>query len=281
MRMDRLGSPSFDQVGVYARLFVNRADVVLTDSVGHWSWRKRRLSASEISSALAGSGSLGLASVSAAGASKWICLDLDDDTHAGKLFRIVEALTESESAVLEASRRGFHLWVLIEPAPWMAARRWGLQLARDAGLAAIEIFPKSGGLNGVRAPLTKHPKDGRIHPLIDPETGEVLADPWPLLTSRQPVRAPEIVVPADRPHPSGRTGRTGHAELVAEVERHTTLRFYGDEQAIGRCPFHDDQHPSFGVIGGYWKCFAGCGSGGLAAFRRLVLDHGLRNGDNA
>ena len=35
--------------------------------------------------------------------------------------------------------------------------------------------------------------------------------------------------------------------------------------AIGRCPFHDDHRPSFGVNaeGNYWHCFAGCGGGSV------------------
>jgi DNA primase len=38
--------------------------------------------------------------------------------------------------------------------------------------------------------------------------------------------------------------------------------------ATGRCPFHDDEHPSFGVNedGNYWHCFSGCGGGSLIDF---------------
>jgi hypothetical protein len=38
--------------------------------------------------------------------------------------------------------------------------------------------------------------------------------------------------------------------------------------ALGRCPFHDDHHPSFGVNdeGNYWHCFAGCGGGSAIDF---------------
>jgi len=38
--------------------------------------------------------------------------------------------------------------------------------------------------------------------------------------------------------------------------------------AIGLCPFHDDQHPSFWVNteGNYWNCFAGCGGGSMIDF---------------
>jgi hypothetical protein len=40
------------------------------------------------------------------------------------------------------------------------------------------------------------------------------------------------------------------------------------EGSIGLCPFHDDEHPSFGVNdeGNYWHCFAGCGGGNVIDF---------------
>ncbi len=38
--------------------------------------------------------------------------------------------------------------------------------------------------------------------------------------------------------------------------------------AIGKCPFHDDQRPSFSVNDkeNYWHCFAGCGGGSIIDF---------------
>jgi DNA primase len=38
--------------------------------------------------------------------------------------------------------------------------------------------------------------------------------------------------------------------------------------ALGRCPFHDDHRPSFGVNDreNYWHCFAGCGGGSIIDF---------------
>ncbi len=38
--------------------------------------------------------------------------------------------------------------------------------------------------------------------------------------------------------------------------------------AVGKCPFHDDQHASFGVNtrDTYWNCFAGCGAGSIIDF---------------
>ncbi len=38
--------------------------------------------------------------------------------------------------------------------------------------------------------------------------------------------------------------------------------------AVGLCPFHDDDRPSFGINkkGNYWHCFAGCGGGDIISF---------------
>ena len=42
----------------------------------------------------------------------------------------------------------------------------------------------------------------------------------------------------------------------------------------GHCPFHDDQHKSFGVNEeeNYWHCFAGCGGGSIIDFYMLMKD---------
>lgn len=42
----------------------------------------------------------------------------------------------------------------------------------------------------------------------------------------------------------------------------------GSTQASGRCPFHEDQRPSFSVNldTGLWKCHAGCGEGNAIDF---------------
>ena len=270
--------PSPAALSIYRELFVNRTDAYMAvGKGGHWICCKRLLSQDVLSAALCGRGHLGVYSVDERGLSRWVCLDLDDSHQAQALFSVIALLDQPECALLESSRRGFHLWLFVSPTPWAQLRSWGLHLARQSGLEGIEVFPKGPGFNGVRAPLTVHPRDGAIYPLIDPATGEIVTDPWALLNSRRIVRAPglvEVARSARTSFISGRTGRTVHTELVAEIERYTELRFFGDERAQGRCPFHDDRHPSLGVIGGYWKCFAGCGSGGLAAFQKRIREQG-------
>jgi hypothetical protein len=208
--------------------------------------------------------------------SQWVCLDLDDHTQLTKLRAVVDRLLDPRQALLETSRRGFHLWLFVEPASWERVQAWGRYLANQVGLASIEVFPKGAGLNGVRAPLTPHPKGGRTYALIDVETGEMVDDPWPLLATRRRYHFPEIVPRVNQAKANVSSGRTSHDELVQLIEQYTTLRHYGPERAVGRCPFHDDQHPSFSVLGGFWRCWAGCGEGGLATLQALVSKHERR-----
>jgi len=51
------------------------------------------------------------------------------------------------------------------------------------------------------------------------------------------------------------------------VSQYVDLKQIGSG-AIGRCPFHVDCNPSFGVNdrGNYWNCFAGCGGGSVIDF---------------
>lgn len=253
-------------------LFVNRGDCFMDARRGSWFCRRQALTTERLRCALAGKAPLGVYAVSGDGISRWCCLDTDEGSGAGALARL--ALRHPDAPlVFELSRRGAHLWWFVHPAPWQQVRAFGLSLATEAGLAC-EVFPKGGGLNGVRLPLTPHPKDGRVYPLLDPATGAVL-DPAALLAIR-PQAVPVVALPKSRMSVPEWVGeRTEHSVLMAEVARYTKLRQMGQERAIGRCPFHDDARPSFSILGGYWRCWAGCGSGGLGAFRRLVREHKL------
>lgn len=56
---------------------------------------------------------------------------------------------------------------------------------------------------------------------------------------------------------------------LLEVLRSYNVELIGDgEQRKGKCPFHKDESPSFSVNTkkGSWKCFSGCGKGGVAEF---------------
>jgi hypothetical protein len=263
----------------YAKRFMNRWDRVLMGRDGSWRCAKQPLTEGHLRHAVAGQTSLGAYAVDAKGMSRWACLDLDDNVRGDRFLGVIEQLDDPSQALLEYSRRGFHLWLFVESAPWFVVQGWAKDLADQAGLRSIEIFPKGPGFNGVRLPLSRHPKSGQVYPLIDTTTGELIDDPLPFIASRtETIFEPDWLMRAPAPPPPPRqnlgSGSTDHRALVDEIERHTRLRFYGPEQAVGICPLHEDRRPSLGVLGGFWRCFAGCGEGGLNAFRARMREKG-------
>lgn len=177
------------------------------------------------------------------------------------------------------------------------ARAYGHSLAGSVNLVC-EVFPKGPGLNGVKAPGSRHPKDGRVYPLFNLYSGcpemqfeEAIRCIQPTELA-QPTHAPPAVEPPgitrefERRDPfSGLyhldvpSRDQQHADLVAEVTKYTAMRYIGPERLRGKCPFHDDQHPSFGIDRYKWECFAKClgedrSYGGLAAFKARMRERG-------
>lgn len=254
------------------RLFINRTDGTLRQQGSGWYFDPRELSLGEVSAALDGRQSLGVYATDQAGLARWICWDVDDDAGREALIGLAQTL-DPLSRLFEYSRRGAHLWLFCPATPWNVARSVGLSLATQVGLEC-EVFPKSAGRTGVRLPLTPHPKTGERYPVLDPESGEILSvDALRSLTTTQlpQVELAPVRVPAPRDYVDG---PERFRQLVGEIERLTRLRIYGPERAIGRCPFHDDRHPSLSVLGGFWRCWAGCGEGGIGAFRAQVQQRG-------
>ena len=159
----------------YARRLINRWDCFLVGTgAGQWRAVKQSLTKAHLRQAVAGRTSLGSYAVDAHGMSRWACLDLDDNVRGDRFLPIIDRLDDPATCLLECSRRGFHLWLLVEPAPWFVVQGWAKDLADAAGLTGIEIFPKGEGLNGVRLPLSRHPKTGQVYPVIEPASGELL-----------------------------------------------------------------------------------------------------------
>jgi hypothetical protein len=253
------------------QLFVNRTDGTLRASAKGWRFDPRELVPEELSQALDERQALGVYAADREGSSRWVCLDADTDSGKQALGSLAVALNRHAS-LFEVSRRGAHLWLFCPPMPWGEARAVGLDLARQAGIDC-EVFPKGPGRNGVRLPLTPHPKTGLIYPVVDPATGEI-PDERACLALR-PAPLPPVKLPRRDEHRAWQIGGAGsYGDLAKEIGKHTRLRQYGPERANGRCPFH--QHPSLSVLGGFWRCWAGCGEGGIAAFRALVNKHERR-----
>ncbi len=171
----------------YSRLFINRGAYTLQsswphpDSERHYYFRPRvkgtgkelRLTAATIRRHLEGEITIGLYAINpSTQRSKWVAIDADYDGAMEDLLKLQYFLREDKvEAALEMSKRGGHLWILMErPALarecriyfYTLALRLGVRI-RGAGLAqGIEIFPKQDELregefgSAMRGPLGIH-----------------------------------------------------------------------------------------------------------------------------
>jgi len=118
-----------------------------------------------------------------------------------------------------------------------------LHLRRDCGEASVNTKPTT-----VRWILTRVSRvcgygAARFVPLA------------PTPAAREPLTVPEEATLSER--------IKARATVLEFVSQYVGLKPTASG-AIGLCPFHDDNHLSFGinVEGSYWHCFAGCGGVG-------------------
>ncbi|MBX5458786.1 MAG: hypothetical protein IRZ31_17985 [Thermogemmatispora sp.] len=144
------------------------------------------------------------------GRCSYAVLDADQSDGFARLVTLHQALAaQGYPAVLEASRRGGHLWLwLDQPTPAAQVRAW---LRSLVDWSSLEVFPKQDQVAGgygslIRLPLGLHRRSGRRYPFL-------VADPdghlHPVAGSReeqlawwlaQPaVRLPDQVLPAPIP----------------------------------------------------------------------------------
>jgi hypothetical protein len=231
-------------------------------------------------------------------AAHWLCLDADDGYWFRKLIAVSRDLEQNHvPSYLETSRRGGHLWLFTPELSGVVARRFGKQLMEDYQLPkavpdvpGIELYPKQDRLitgcgSMMRLPLGIHRKSGKRYHFIHPDRTPInptireqiatLANPQRIsqaFVNTILARAPEITLL--KPSPLFARGsifgenvsdRIKHRLSVYEfVSQYVMLDAYGR----GHCPFHDDEHSSFGVNDGrnFWSCFAGCGGGSIIDF---------------
>jgi len=103
----------------------------------------------------------------------------------------------------------------------------------------------------------------------------------PLLPLPEPRRRPERRAGASPwPNRSGRREDFNAAHPLADlIEQHgVTLRRQGT-WLMGLCPFHAEDHPSFGVNArtDTWRCFGACQTGGDAYWFSYLMDHGAQS----
>lgn len=281
-------------VGAFSDTFIPRFDVYpmqLAD--GSYITRKRQLGLDLVRAHLKGLMTLGAYALDQHNRAKWICLDADTLDQWDAVLRLATDLQANGLVpYLETSRRGGHLWLFFTPLSGSDARHFGTSLIRQHDLEGIELYPKQDVLSTgvgslVRLPLGRHRRTGRRYHFITSE-GKPLAptirDQIQLLA--QPQRVPQDFIEQillDRPKPARPTststferptrdvpGRTLSERLKNRISVYDFVSQFVelDQNGTGFCPFHDDNHRSFGVNQdhNYWHCWAGCGGGSLIDF---------------
>jgi hypothetical protein len=260
------------------------------DGAGY-SYRKEPVTADLLLAHLAGDLTLGTYCLSLMNMAHFAAIDIDDDTRWQASREKVKAA--AIPVHVEQSRRGVHLWHFFEePVPGKIARSFGRALLKMYDLPEnTEIYPrqailKDGPGSLIRVPFGFHRKvqvPGKPGKRYGFQTREgeplastireqlalmVVAERIPhALVDQLSTSVPEeqIVSPSEpfRTQPVSPdlplSERIRASISVFEfVSRYVDL----DERGVGFCPFHEDEHPSFGVnkAGNYWSCFAGCSS---------------------
>lgn len=222
--------------------------------------------------------------------SRFMVLDADTDQDFANLKQIAQVLsTESLPSYLEQSRRGGHLWLFFKDEKTGAdIRRFGKGVQQAYNLDHIELFPKQDVLADgpgslIRLPFGVHRLTGKRYPFIHPD-GSLLAHNirGQISILAQPKTVPDDVFLsyqklAPSPVITHQPGEGSQDALWGKIkERASAIDFIGAfvplkrtaTGGVGKCPFHQDDHDSFGVNakGNYWNCFAGCGGGTIIDF---------------
>ena len=297
-------------VQAYASLFIHCWErYAVQQGDGSYCCVQEPLSLSLLAAHLAGRWTLGTYLLDAASACLFAVFDADSADGLVRLTGLAEELAQQGvPTVLEASRRGGHLWVhLSEPIPASVVRAWLLPYAVAFG---VELYPKqdrlaSGGSGSlIRLPLGIHRQSRGWYPFVEMTVqGELVpvgetvvaccawvcshvqrvAVPHEVFLALSSAGAPpgddesrvvgSVVVP--HPGPGNIRAWCRSQDIVAVIGRSVVL----DHRGVGSCPFkahhyRGDVRPSFQVFGGdnpHWYCYTWRRAGDLFDF--LCLYH--------
>ena len=295
-------------VAAYASLFVHRWDDYAVQQRDGSYWRVAEpLSLSQLSAHLAGRWTLGTYLLDEQSSCTFAVFDADQQDGLTRLAQLAGDLAQSGiPTLLEASRRGGHLWVhLAEPSPAASVRAWLLPSALALG---VELYPKqdvlSPGGSGslMRLPLGVHQHSRGWYPFVQwdrhgnlvpvgktvmqccvwvcqqvervalPEEvrlpGSRRLSAYQLVQSDEVVEGPQLL--ASHEGSRGIRAWCQAQDIVTVIGRYVAL----DGRGMGSCPFKAHHHrgdvrPSFQVFGGqdpHWYCFAWQRAGDLFDF---------------
>jgi hypothetical protein len=210
-------------------VLVNRAKpYALQQPNGTYRWVYEPLGLDLLLAHLRGDCTVAVSSSDEEGRCRWLCLDADQADALPHLLELAAALAElGLPGLVEASRRGGHLWLLLDaPTPAAVARRAVFQHLEDLRTASlpvptIELYPNTtaaGSLgHAVRLPLGIHRLTGRRYPLFD-EQGSPCAFTTPEAAVRFLLKRPRIAS-ARLARPAGEPEETEAVEPVERAER--------------------------------------------------------------
>ena len=276
---------------ILARKFVQRWDMYPRQYAGARPYFtvQEPLNIGNIFDHLRGSVTLGTYLLNPDSQGRFLVLDADDEGQWQQVVQMSLFLQAEDVPVyLEQSRRGGHAWLFFDE--WLAGsqiRSFARGLVQAHQLDGIEIYPKqplveSGPGSLIRMPFGIHQGSGQRYGFYYP-SGEPIAAT--LRQQMQVLQAPQTVPKSafsvfesmapkemEKPDfervevPGGLVSQRVKAaiDVPSFVSRYVELSATGR----GRCPFHDDQHASFGVNPdeNYWHCYAGCGGGSIIDF---------------
>jgi len=278
---------------ILAERFVQRWDhyaIQLED--GRYVCNHRALNTGHIYSHLRGEITLGIYVLNKDSQTRFTAVDADSEKTWKQLIALAKSLSsEKIPAYLENSRRGGHLWFFFSrPIAGKSARYFANNILHTHQIKDVEVFPKQDEIgNGlgslIRLPFGVHRRTGRRYgfygsdykPLAISLREQIYALQRPEFVSRRGIDAhtthianmiPEVA-PEQLQDSSGLISEKikAHISVLEFVSQYVDMRTTSTG-AIGHCPFHDDENPSFGINDqeNYWHCFAGCGGGSVIDF---------------
>jgi hypothetical protein len=239
-------------------LFANRTrPYAVQQGDGSYRWVYEELTPQLVVAHLMGELTLALSSTDVRGEARWACLDVDVPGSFSQLLALRDALAElGLPGLVEASRRGGHLWLLLdEVAPAVALRFVVAEAlaqiaAQGVEIPAHELYPDAPATaalarrlgHAVRLPLGVHRKTGRRYPLFDAQglpcaftmveravafildvprvVSGPLREQWQISLAQR--AAERKAARAAREAGTERTGRTsGQKQRVEQVEGHS------------------------------------------------------------
>jgi hypothetical protein len=289
--VERRSEADVSQAGLaIARRFIQRWDIhacQLDD--GRYICVHEPLTTSLIFAHLRGEITLGTYLLNRDSEAHFIVLDADNDQSFENLSTLARKLAgEGIPGYLETSRRGGHLWFFFEEAvAGEEARRFGKAIINTHELENIELYPRQDRLGDgpgslIRLPFGVHRKSGKRYGFHAPDMkplAPTLRQQALLIGGAHTVS--NMVLAAHQNDSKGSvvekppTVNVSNSGMLSEqIKRSMTVLEFVSQyvqlspDGAGKCPFHDDEHPSFSVNdkGNYWHCFAGCGGGSIIDF---------------